>query len=523
MIDHPSDSGREVGGSSRQGGSHVGRGRTLAFGAGREARASSSPATTRSRDVAYAFLPGSVPGTPSAATSSAVVGAARLQRLLEAKDEEVQRFRREAEERQQLWASARQGMADEWEVERSLLLAELESLRSNDKERRASKDKDRDRDEKDDKADAAKARMLLKEEGQKRAAAESKRRGAEQLVVTLKRELKEVLDEAAAEKEKLARLRLTCEQQGKQLRAMREGLARAHAEEARRAAAAESSVYAAEAGALERRDAMDVRVRAVRRLADEVRSIDERLREVTTAEEVRLREEVRGLRERVRGATAGSVTAAGDAGSDPLWAAAGSRLEATYLQSQSAATRRELERRALVSARAGAATEEERAAGERAVHALKEATMAECAAVTAKFRTRADAARAQLAATREAELQPMLEAETAKARKDRDRVQQLREQASALEEELSRVEADVASATRRADAFDIAHPGGGRGCATLYDGLAGPLRDVADAATSNEATVLAFSVIDDVLPFVDDVVSAIWLFEAEVERSVARK
>ena len=40
-------------------------------------------------------------------------------------------------------------------------------------------------------------------------------------MATLKRELKEVQDEAAAEKEKLARLRLTCEQQGKQLRAMR--------------------------------------------------------------------------------------------------------------------------------------------------------------------------------------------------------------------------------------------------------------------------------------------------------------
>jgi hypothetical protein len=198
-MDHPSDNGREVGGSSRQGDSHEGRGRTLTVGAAREARASSSPATTRMRDVAAAFLPNSVPGTPSAAAT----GAARLQRLLEEKDEEVQRyrrqaeevvrFRREAEERQQLWASARQGMADEWEAERSLLLAELESLRGSVQERRASKDKDkdkdRDRDEKDDKAEAARARHLLKEEGLKRAAAESKRRGAEQLVATLKREL----------------------------------------------------------------------------------------------------------------------------------------------------------------------------------------------------------------------------------------------------------------------------------------------------------------------------------------------
>ena len=169
----------------------------MTLGAVREARASSSPATTRMRDVASAFLPNSVPGTPSAAAT----GAARLQRLLEEKDEEVQRyrrqaeevvrFRREAEERQQLWASARQGMADEWEAERSLLLAELESLRGSDKERRASKDKDKDkdRDDKDDKAEAARARLLLKEEGLKRAAAESKRRGAEQLVATLKREL----------------------------------------------------------------------------------------------------------------------------------------------------------------------------------------------------------------------------------------------------------------------------------------------------------------------------------------------
>ena len=171
----------------------------MTLGAAREARASSSPATTRMRDVAAAFLPNSVPGTPSAAAT----GAARLQRLLEEKDEEVQRyrrqaeevvrFRREAEERQQLWASARQGMADEWEAERSLLLAELESLRGSVQERRASKDKDRDkdrdRDEKDDKAEAARARLLLKEEGLKRAAAESKRRGAEQLVATLKREL----------------------------------------------------------------------------------------------------------------------------------------------------------------------------------------------------------------------------------------------------------------------------------------------------------------------------------------------
>ena len=40
-------------------------------------------------------------------------------------------------------------------------------------------------------------------------------------MITLKRELKEVQDEAALEKEKLARLRLTCEQQGKQLRSLR--------------------------------------------------------------------------------------------------------------------------------------------------------------------------------------------------------------------------------------------------------------------------------------------------------------
>jgi hypothetical protein len=57
------------------------------------------------------------------------------------------------------------------------------------KDRDKDKDKDRDRDDKDDKAEAARARLLLKEEGLKRAAAESKRRGAEQLVATLKREL----------------------------------------------------------------------------------------------------------------------------------------------------------------------------------------------------------------------------------------------------------------------------------------------------------------------------------------------
>lgn len=59
----------------------------------------------------------------------------------------------------------------------------------------------------------ARLKALQKEMDGKRQVAEAKRRGAEQMVITLKRELKEAAEEVAAEKEKLSRLRLTTEQQ----------------------------------------------------------------------------------------------------------------------------------------------------------------------------------------------------------------------------------------------------------------------------------------------------------------------
>ena len=73
----------------------------------------------------------SAPGTPS--------GAARLQALLEEREAEVTSYRRDAEERQVLWASARQTMADEWESERSALIAERDALRAREAELQTSR------------------------------------------------------------------------------------------------------------------------------------------------------------------------------------------------------------------------------------------------------------------------------------------------------------------------------------------------------------------------------------------------
>ena len=169
-----------------------------------------------------AGLSTSAPGTPS--------GAARLQALLEAREAEVTSYRVAAEERQHLWASARQGMADDWEAERAALVGEVESLRAKTREHDGHGKKHAET------AAALKAKSTdlerlnveltnlaadLREEGAKRAAAESKRRAAEQAAIGLKQQIKEAEADGAAAQEKLAKLRATVEQQGKQLRAIR--------------------------------------------------------------------------------------------------------------------------------------------------------------------------------------------------------------------------------------------------------------------------------------------------------------
>ena len=137
------------------------------------------------------------------------------------------RPRQQAEERQLLWASARQGMADEWDAERQALLGEAAKLRAALAEAEPRKRKEGEMREAL-KARGAEIERLtaevkklggdVREEGMKRAAAESKRRGAEQMVTTLKQQVRDAEAEAELTRERMARLRGTVEQLGRQLR-----------------------------------------------------------------------------------------------------------------------------------------------------------------------------------------------------------------------------------------------------------------------------------------------------------------
>ena len=135
-----------------------------------------------------------------------------------------------AEARQHLFASAREGMVDEWESERSALIEEVEALRGKVKEMEVvtrrhgemKKSLEGYKVEVDKlRSDMKEREDDLSEEKTKRHLSDSKRRAAEQAVITLKQQCKEMEAEHNNTFEKLTKMRATIEQQGRQVRQLR--------------------------------------------------------------------------------------------------------------------------------------------------------------------------------------------------------------------------------------------------------------------------------------------------------------
>ena len=296
-------------------------------------------------------------------------------------------------------------------------------------------------------------------------------------------------------------------------------MVRALADQERRSEAIDSSVFAAEAAAIKLHENLEKRRRTVNRLLDELNSINARLSENTQQEEMQLLESIRSLREGIRAATSSS-SVAGDAAATPhsIWVSASALVEKTRLQAQSAVTRRELERRALIGLRASAAVEEERTAGEGALQKLKEERMAECSRIAEEYRVKSEHTESVLRAELVGRLEPLLE--QAKMSSGALVVSQLRFQVEALEAELSRTTSNTFARTRRNDfddRVDLYSSGGGD--SKFIRDLAHTLQDVSDASTNSDASLMAFSLIDEVLHAVSDVGAAVSLFEQHLAQT----
>lgn len=277
------------------------------------------------------------------------------------------------------------------------------------------------------------------------------------------------------------------------------GSYRAQAEDMRRAATEKASVYACEADTIILRNSLTTRrIALMQRNVTEFRDIEERINNEMKSEEERLRTIVRALREAVRAATAGgaSSTRHGQQPTDPLWSEAIEKVKAAQLVAQCKIARKELEVRVTASSHVSNAVENARIEGSQLVNELRERYMKESSAITAEYRSKAELAVEKLGLTLSAELKPMLAASQASALKDSARLTQLRHQAFALDAEVTRLTqpphpGPTSLFTQRGSGPDF-----GLQFSTV-------LSDIADSSSARDSAMLAFSIIDDILPSAD--------------------
>ena len=277
-----------------------------------------------------------------------------------------------------------------------------------------------------------------------------------------------------------------------------EGAHRAQAEDMRRAATENASVYVIESDAIVLRNSLIVRRNALMlRHVVEFRDIEARLTTEMKSEEERLRGDVRSLREAVRTATAGgsSATRHGQQPTDPLWSEAIEKVKAAHLVAQCKIARKELEVRVTANSHLSNAIEEECIEGSQRVSHLRERCMKEAGIITAEYRAKAESAVEKLGSTLSAELKPMLAASQANALKGSARLSQLRHQAFALDAQLQRLTLPA----RPGPSSQYLGTSGGPDFDLQFSAA---LSDISDVSTG-EAAMLAFSIVDEILPGAD--------------------